>query len=1108
MCPVMLRRLFDSPSQLKEAWPRLSDGTTRALTHGLLALAVTPELTAGSRKKLCMLVGAVAKGVLPEGGWPDLLSSMVAMVRSQDQYQKEVSLSLFAILVTALQGKVQLDTGLLISIFLATLSDPSSRVRIAALSACASLISTFDKKEVVKLSELCPPMMSCLQMCLQEDEEAGQETLETLLEVLETRTKFFKKHFADVFRVMGAIASTWELEEATRHLAIEFVLVYAEFSPAMVRKMPEFCLGLMPLLLRMLITEEDDAEWASKNEDDEEEAASDEGIAGEALDRVALALGGATILPALWPLVQEHLGSPDWKKRRAALVCLSCIAEGCVRQFEGQLGELVALTCRHLAQDPHHRVRHAALQCIGQLCTDFSPVIQEQHNAALVPALCSAMIENAASPRVQAYAAATVINFTSECPEDVLKGFLDQLLSSLFVLLNTPHQAVQEDAITAIASIAGAASTHMAKYYDALMPGLKAIVTAPISPSRSLMRGKAIECVGLVATAVGRDLIVKDAHEIMQAIISQGTFDPAITAARAAADPNDSQVVSYMMHAAARIATAIKAEFLPYLDHVLPSVLAVAEQTVEMSVVSGEDAPTEDNVKVMSLSFGDKRIVIPTAALEDKSSACHILVYYAEALEQHFLRYVEPVAKILVPLLTFYYHDDARTAAARGMPALLACVRRAGESSLVADGVVAAAPGSAAPGAPQAGGPGTPGGPAAASSPSLSAAAASPSLGAAPPGSPSLVVASPTTTLEEPATPLQPAWQTQLQGLWGFMAGKFLKAIHAEADPEVLSEMLTSFAECLGYLGPDSLTAEHYADLDKTLPVLLEDMAARLAELEQRRKEEDFDSEDNDAFEGERLLEGDLSLKIADFIGAFVRTQGASAIPSISKVTPQLVAMAAPSRPEAERHCALLVFDDLVQFQGPLVRSFLGQYIALAGPALSDASAKLRQAAAYGIGWAAVHADASLAGLWPNVLQALAAMVAAPESRGPAMMTATATDNAIAAFGRILRHQSQHVQLAAELQRLVSWLPLTDDASEGPNLFKILLDFLQSGQFPWLLPRILDLAALQFGSDFMDEETEARIAGLASSINIQAVEGLSESSKVALSVHLHNFGKK
>lgn len=1090
MCPVMLRRLFDSPSQLKEIWPRLSEATTHSLTHGLLSHAVSPALGHGSRKKLCMLVGSVAKGILPEGGWPDLLSSMVAMVRSEDQYQKEVSLSLFAILVTALQGKVQLDTGLLVSIFLATLSDPSSRVRIAALSACASLISTFDKKEVVKLSELCPPMMACLQMCLQEDEEAGQETLETLLEVLETRTKFFKKHFADVFRVMGAIASTADLEEVTRHLAIEFVLVYAEVSPAMVRKMPEFCPGLMPLLLRMLITEEDDAEWASKKEEDEEEAASDEGIAGEALNRVALALGGATILPALWPLLQEHLGSPDWKKRRAALLCLSCIAEGCVRQFESQLGELVALTCRHLAQDPHHRVRHAALQCIGQLCTDFSPVIQEQHNAALVPALCNAMVENAASPRVQAYAAATVINFTSECPEDVLKGFLDQLLSSLFVLLNTPHQAVQEDAITAIASIAGAASSHMAKYYSALMPGLKAIVMGPIDPSRSLMRGKAMECVGLVATAVGRDLIVKDAHEIMQAIISQGTFDPAVTAARAAADPNDSQVVSYMMHAAARIATAIKAEFLPYLDHVLPSVLAVAEQTVEMSVVSGEDAPTEDNVKVMSLTFGDKRIVIPTAALEDKSSACHILVYYAEALEQHFLRYVEPVAKILVPLLTFYYHDDARTAAARGMPALLACVRRAGEASLVAEGAVVAPP-PQLPGASSPA-PGTPGG--------IGAAGA--------PGSPSLVVASPNTTLEDPATPLQPAWQTQLQGLWGFMASKFLKAIHAEADPEVLSEMLTSFAECLGYLGPGSLSAEHYADLDKTLPVLLDDMIARLAELEQRRKEEDFDSEDNDAFEGERLLEGDLSLKIADFIGAFVRTQGASAIPSISKVTPQLVALAGPTRPEAERHCALLVFDDLIQFQGPLVGGFLSQYMALAGPALSDPSAKLRQAAAYGIGWAAVHADASLAGLWPNVLHALAAMVAAPESRGPAMMTATATDNAIAAFGRILRHQSQHVQLAAELQKLVSWLPLTDDASEGPNLFKILLDFLESGQFPWLLPRILDLAAIQFGSDFMDEETEARIARLASTINLQAVEGLSDSSKVALSVHLHNFGKK
>lgn len=59
----------------------------------------------------------------------------------------------------------------------------------------------------------------------------------------------------------------------------------------------------------------------------------------------------------------------------------------------------------------------------------------------------------------------------------------------------------------------------------------------------------------------------------------------------------------------------------------------------------------------MQQSFG-----IKTAGLEDKSTACDMLVCYAKELNEAFVDYVEPVLTLMIPLLKFYFHDDVRWA--------------------------------------------------------------------------------------------------------------------------------------------------------------------------------------------------------------------------------------------------------------------------------------------------------------------------------------------------------------------------------------------------------------------------------------------------------------
>lgn len=226
----------------------------------------------------------------------------------------------------------------------------------------------------------------------------------------------------------------------------------------------------------------------------------------ESLDRIALALGGNTVAPLASSLLPTLLQDADWKKRHAALICISQIAEGCVKvlvknvhgladmciqvcharnlassvasaammcayvkgsskehvgsrlghelqlglatssahcKLEPRLqayaasrqctyshcdhtvpthaeypGRLLMLLWREVQglRDQHPKVRWAACQAVGQMCTDLGPDFQEAEHARLLPGLMAVM-DDFNHPRIQAHSAAAVVNFSENCEQ-------------------------------------------------------------------------------------------------------------------------------------------------------------------------------------------------------------------------------------------------------------------------------------------------------------------------------------------------------------------------------------------------------------------------------------------------------------------------------------------------------------------------------------------------------------------------------------------------------------------------------------------------------------------------------------------------------------------
>ncbi|XP_057982849.1 uncharacterized protein LOC131167857 [Malania oleifera] len=673
MSAILLRKQLTRDDSY--IWPRLSPSTQASIKSTLLD-CVHREGTKTISKKLCDTVSELASGILPDGGWPELLPFMFQCVTSDDPKLRESALLIFAQLAQYIGETLIPHLTTLHSVFLQCLcSSTSADVRIAALGAAINFIQCLSSaSDRDRFQDLLPPMMQTLTEALNCGQEAtAQEALELMIELAGTEPRFLRRQLAEIVASMLQIAEAESLEEGTRHLAVEFVITLAEArerAPGMMRKLPQFIRRLFEVLMKMLLHIEDEPAWhGAETEDEDAGETSNYSVGQECLDRLAIALGGNTIVPVASEVLPAYLAAPEWEKHHAALIALAQIAEGCSKVMVKNLEQIVSMVLNSF-QDPHPRVRWAAINAIGQLSTDLGPDLQVQYHHLVLPALAGAM-DDFQNPRVQAHAASAVLNFSENCTPDILTPYLDGIVRKLLVLLQNGKQLVQEGALTALASVADSSQEHFQKYYDAVMPYLKAILVNANDKSNRMLRAKSMECISLVGMAVGKEKFRDDAKQVMEVLMSlQGSQMET-----------DDPTTSYMLQAWARLCKCLGQDFLPYMSVVMPPLLQSAQLKPDVTITSADsDADIDDDDEsIETITLGDKRIGIKTSILEEKATACNMLCCYADELKEGFFPWIDQVAPTLVPLLKFYFHEEVRKAAVSAMPELLRSAKLAAE---------------------------------------------------------------------------------------------------------------------------------------------------------------------------------------------------------------------------------------------------------------------------------------------------------------------------------------------------------------------------------------------------------------------------------------------
>ena len=657
MCAVLLRPLMKN-SAMWSALPAAS----REAAKDVALRAVTLERTAYAQRNLCHCVATLAAATFSSGGgsdaaWPALIPCVLALLDDAHAPTREIATQLVRVLAIALAQRSDLIVrnadALLGALWVRLTEDPSLAVRVVAARCVSALLTCVHRDGdaaaaawEAKLAPFLAAILAALDATLAaRDEERGRAALEALVDVAELRPTFFAApaQFAQLAASLSAVAAAASLEVGTRGLALEVLIVLLEADPSLcaaVESRPLLA-SLCELTLGMVANVDaertasgvafDAAEagasaWQSVGPlGDDVSTASYTG--GDAFERLTGAMGPGA-LEVAWPFLQSMLNgggaaspggaasspaSPSpakWGARWAALIALALLGEGCKEALQAQAGAVAAMIAR-FGSDPIPDVRFACAHAIGQLAGDLKPALQADAASLSLCFGCLSRLLADASPRVAACAAnaltrlcdPTICDFSDAVPEDALRSLLALLGSETI-------SAVHLSAVTALASIAQVCGPAVCggSFYDAVMPVAKGLAVrssaaaTAANPHRAaarMLRGKAIECVGLVGCVAGAERFSADARWLMEFIVHLGAGAAGTIA------EDDDCTLQYILTTSTRVAQCLgpSGTFSAYLPSIIPPLVEIL-RLKETDAPSVERLGNEEAEQMIAASGG------------------------------------------------------------------------------------------------------------------------------------------------------------------------------------------------------------------------------------------------------------------------------------------------------------------------------------------------------------------------------------------------------------------------------------------------------------------------------------------------------------------------
>ncbi|GAB2219986.1 hypothetical protein Drorol1_Dr00007627 [Drosera rotundifolia] len=494
-------------------WDKLSDNDKKVVKINLL-ICVELVDDGDVYEQVSRMVVAIARSVLADKeGWPDLFTLLVRRVKGDDRTRVR-ALEIVGHLASVGECLVPHLDELKPALVRCFEEGSGLDVRIVALNASTQLLfflrSHWDRDSV---GGLLPLMVRTMVEGLCFGWEPSAVHMGWFVSLVRNDPRLSSKELVSVLGAMMQIAVATEfLEGPTWRGAIEFIVALSETGVEFAKVMGNlhgFIHELLSILMRTISDVEDDPIWESADED--KAVSHDFRYCENCIFRVSVSLGGNTIVPVALELLPAYLNSPDWKRRHAAIICLSQVAQG--QLMTNNLEKLLSMLLRSFC-DPDPRVGCAAINAVVILFGYLEPDLKLPFHSLALPALVLAMAD-AQNPRLQASAASAVCQISNNVEQNALRPHLDDLVDKLCVLLQNAKQMVRMGALDALTSVADSSKAVFQKHYDSVMPVLKAILVDAPEESNDVLRAKLLGCIITVGVVAGKEKFKDDSKQTL-----------------------------------------------------------------------------------------------------------------------------------------------------------------------------------------------------------------------------------------------------------------------------------------------------------------------------------------------------------------------------------------------------------------------------------------------------------------------------------------------------------------------------------------------------------------------------------------------------------------
>uniref|UniRef100_A0A6Q2XXP9 Importin N-terminal domain-containing protein n=1 Tax=Esox lucius TaxID=8010 RepID=A0A6Q2XXP9_ESOLU len=446
---VMLRM------RVKKHWKKISPDHRESLKTVVLQ-AFQQETEHKVRHSLSQLSAVMVKHETPDR-WPALFALLNESTNSDNPTDRQVGLLLLSKVVESNPEPFKPHYRQLLQRFAVILQDLNNPTALYyCILTLTAMTSYTGSEEMSLMRPLVPKLITALKHLIQADQGQASESMEVLDELLESEVSIIVPHIPDIVHFCLEVSADTTLSDSLRVKALSCIasLIRLKSKAVLKQKLLNPILQtVFPVLSAEPPPGEQDPEDEENGNEDHADSESPKHFAAQVIDTMALHMPPEKLFQQLMPLTEACLASENPYKRKAGLMCLAVLAEGCADHIRTKMLSSMLQTVCHSLSDGNQVVRSASLFALGQFSEHLQPEVSK-YCAELMPLLLGYMSAlNQAKIGHVTKAFYALENFMENLGSEI-EPYLPNLMETMLSALNNADNLkLKELAVSAIGAI-------------------------------------------------------------------------------------------------------------------------------------------------------------------------------------------------------------------------------------------------------------------------------------------------------------------------------------------------------------------------------------------------------------------------------------------------------------------------------------------------------------------------------------------------------------------------------------------------------------------------------------------------------------------------------